>query len=88
MHAHALPAESASVINAFNLSDQEREITASCTLADLGLPDGGSYRTSATWARTESGRLTVRTVLPAWGAEVAKWNSAVSISGSRRAGRE
>ena len=72
VHAHVLPAERACVINVFNLSDQKREVTASVSLGDLGLPEGEDYHISADWARVEAGRLTVGNVLPAWGADVVE----------------
>jgi len=70
IHVHVLPHEPAMVVNLFNLSDQDREISGSIPLADLGLEPSRSFSGSEPWATVQGGELRVKERMAPWSATV------------------
>ncbi|MCC6731056.1 MAG: discoidin domain-containing protein [Chthonomonadales bacterium] len=71
VHAHALPAENAVVLNLFNLSDTSRAVTAESPLASLGLDRAERYAVIGDGVNVSDGVLRVRREMAPWSAEVA-----------------
>jgi hypothetical protein len=76
IHIHALPAESAFIVNLFNLSDETRTITGTIALHEMEMardrwyvnPKGGRFNSS-------DGTFTISRLLPPWGAQVVEVTS-------------
>jgi hypothetical protein len=73
IHLHVLPKESAFVVNLFNLSDQTRTLSGTCSLARLGLDPRKSYRTTTDWATVKNGQFNVTRSMPPWSTQVAEF---------------
>src|SRR5579859_2783762 len=75
-HVHALPDESAFVVNLFNLSDQSRVISGTVPFDLVGLKRDLWYVTPYThpegYFDSNQGTVTFNRRLPAWGTEVIK----------------
>lgn len=74
VHIHVLPDRRSAVINAFNLSDETREIHGEIALEAIGLPLGERYINPAPHyaVASDRGHLVIRRTLPPWGHEVAE----------------
>jgi hypothetical protein len=72
IHLHVLPKESAFVVNVFNLSDETRVVSGTCSLARLGLDPKKPYRTTIDWATVKNGQFQVSRPMPPWSAQVAE----------------
>jgi hypothetical protein len=72
-HVHVLPEENAFVANLFNLSAEERVISASLPVADLGLhPDQWFVCPKSAWFNPNQGTFHIQRRMPAWSAQVAE----------------
>ena len=69
---HVLPKESAFVVNLFNLSDQTRTLSGTCSVARLGLDPKKSYRMASDWATVKNGQFKVSRSMPPWSAQVTE----------------
>jgi hypothetical protein len=75
IHLHVLPKESAFVVNLFNLSDQTRTLSGTCSLARLGLDSRKRYHTVSDWASVKNGQFHVSRSMPPWSAQVAEFRA-------------
>jgi hypothetical protein len=75
VHLHVLPGEKAFVVNLFNLSDEERTISGSASLGDIGLDPTATYKGSEAWGSCANGQFRVELKMPPWSARVAAFRS-------------
>lgn len=76
IHLHALPKETAFVVNLFNLSDQRRTVGGSIPVERMGLNPGRSYKGAGGAGGTvEQGEFKVSKEMPPWSAEIAEFRA-------------
>jgi len=72
IHVHALPQENAFVVNLFNLSNEEREISGSIAVDDMGLERDVFYiQPAGSGFDSRSGRFHIRRRMEPWSAQLA-----------------
>jgi len=67
IHVHVLPQDNRLVVDLFNLTDQEREVTGSMPAERLNIAMDCYYQRSERWASLGHGQLHAGCTLPAWG---------------------
>lgn len=73
VHVHALPQESSFVVNLFNLSGEEKLVTANVALAELGIqPDQWFISPKSGGFDPARGTFSLQRRLPAWSAQVVE----------------
>jgi hypothetical protein len=76
IHIHALPDETACVVNLFNLSDQWKDVGGAITFGEMGLdPDRFYVRPKRGWFNPSDGTLYVGHHMAPWSAELVEVRS-------------